>query len=886
MITDYQWFNDLGYASVFTQKMTSQLKIAVPVFILFFLISYYYLRSLKKNYYDKIQSYHISVSEGLLNKIIVLPSILMGLIASSLISSRWLDILVYQNANSFDIVDPIFNKDISFYLFKLPLLKEMMAIFMVLLFLMVILTVVFYFLIITFRRPTLYEVDGKFKWRNNLLRDLLQVALKQLVIVSAVFFIILAIDFYLGAYDIMFAQGAERGVIFGPGYTEVLVNLKLYRVQLVISLLTALGILWAYRKKQLKLAIIGPLSLILITIIGNIVAGAVDNFVVTPNQRAKQLPFIENNIAYTRMAYDLDKIQVQEFQVKDGLTIQDIQNNKETINNIRLNDYRPTIESFNQLQAIRFYYQFLDVDIDRYLINDSYTQVFLGPRELNIELFDDNARNWINQHLKYTHGYGVALSPVNAVTSQGQPQLSIRNIPPVSDIDIQIERPEIYFGELTNHYIVVNTQEKEFDYPVGNDNAETMYEGSAGIPLNFLNRLLYSYREGTMKLLLSGSITSESRIITHRNIHERANLIAPFIQYDEDPYIVINEGRLYWIIDGYTASNRFPNATPFGEDGVNYMRNSVKVVIDAYHGDVKYYIADETDPIIKTYEKIFPELFQPLDHMDEGLRAHIRYPQDLFDLQSQVYGIYHMTNPNVFYNQEDVWHLAYEKYYELEQPAESQYMVMKLPNEEREEFVLTVNYTPRNLSNLTAILAARNDGAHYGEIIAYQLPKDRNISGPMQIEGKIDSEPNIASSLSLWGEGGSEVIRGNMLVIPIEESLLYVEPLYIQSTNQISIPSVKQVFVAYEDQVVMADTLELALQKIFGEAAPPDQEDQSKIPGIDFEEDIETIKILIEKANEAYDKAQEALQRGDWTTYGSHLSELEDILKKLKQESY
>lgn len=799
--------------------------------------------------------------------------------------SLWFDFLVYQNAHHFGKVDPLFKKDISFYLFKLPLLQEIMSATLVILFLMVFLTVIFFFIILAFRRPTLYETEGKFKWKKNLLSDLFQVAFKQLAIISAIFFVVLAISFYLGAYDLLYIGEADRGVLFGPGYTDVFVYLKLYRVQLVIALLSSIGIVWSYKKKRIKLAIIGPVSLVLVSVIGSFIGSSVDNFVVTPNQRMKQLPYIENNITYTRMAYDLDKIQVKEFDVKDNLTIEDIQRNEETIENIRLNDYRPTIESYNQLQAIRFYYQFLDVDIDRYLINGRYTQVFLAPRELNIGLFDDNARNWINQHLKYTHGYGAALSPVNAVTRQGQPQLAIKNIPPVSDIDLEIERPEIYFGELTNHYIVVNTNEKEFDYPVGNDNAETIYEGNAGISLNFFNRLLYSYREKTMKLLLSRSINSESRIVQHRNILDRVNRIAPFIQYDEDPYIVINDGRLYWIIDGYTVSDRFPNATPFRADGVNYIRNAVKVVVDAYHGDVSYYITDEEDPIIKTYEKIYPELFKSLSAMDEGLRNHLRYPQDLFDLQSQAFGVYHMTNPNVFYNQEDVWHLAQEKYYDQEQQAESQYMIMKLPQEEKEEFVLTANYTPRNLSNLTAILAARNDGEQYGQMIAYQLPKDRNVSGPMQIESKIDSEPSISSSLSLWGEGGSEIVRGNLLVIPIEESLLYVEPLYIQSANEISIPAVKQVFVSYQDQVVMADTLELALEKIFGETSPHDQEESTSSVPDSSTADATVTKELIKKANEAFSRAQEASQRGDWTQYGNYLKELEALLKTLQQET-
>lgn len=890
LVTDYQWFQDLGYQSVFTKQLVTQLQIGVPIFLVSTVLFYFYLMTLKKSYYNKIQSYHMGLSEGALNKIIVLPAFFLGYVVSSATAGRlWFELLLYQNAQSFNAVDPLFKKDISFYIFKLPLLKQLMTTIMGLLFLIVLTTIIFYVIMLTLRRPTLYEVEGKFTWRNHVVSDLSKMAIKQLVVVSMVFFVILALDYYLGAFNILYSSGTNRGVVFGPSYTDVFVTLKLYRVQLGASLFAAGIVFWAYQRKKIKLAVMGPIAIILVSILGNIVASSVENFIVAPNQRIKQLPYIENNITYTRKAYGIDKINVKDFDVKDNLTLDDIQRNEETISNIRLNDYRPTIESYNQLQAIRFYYQFKDVDIDRYMINGKYTQVFLAPREINIALLDQNARNWINQHLKYTHGYGIALSPVNAITSQGQPKLSIRNIPPVSDIDIQIERPEIYFGELTNQYILVNTLEKEFDYPVGNDNAETIYEGNAGIPLTFLNRLLFSYRKGTMKFLLSGSITSESRIVMHRNILDRVNKIAPFIQYDEDPYIVINDGRLFWIIDGYTTSNLYPNATPFRRDGVNYIRNSVKVVIDAYHGDVNYYIADEEDPIIKTYELIYPELFNPLSQLPEGLKQHLRYPQDLFDLQAQAYAVYHMTNPNVFYNQEDVWFLANEKYYNNEQQAESQYMIMKLPQEEKEEFVLTVNYTPRNLSNMTAILAARNDGEHYGELITYQLPKERNIYGPMQIEARIDAEPTISSSLSLWGQEGSKVIRGNLLVIPIEESLLYVEPLYIQASNQNSIPEVKQVIVAYQDRIVMEDTLQLALEKLFGKVSPTEPQRPTPTDPTDpMEEgdvDILSLKELIEKANTVYENSQRALQRGDWAEYGKQLNELEALLKRLQEES-
>ncbi|WP_026478072.1 UPF0182 family membrane protein [Alkaliphilus transvaalensis] len=888
-IVDYQWFSELGYEDVFLKKLVTQAQIGIPLFVIGSLLLYGYFQSLKKSYYNKVESYHMGISEKSLNKIILLPALTLGFIVAITTASRlWFDILIFRNGEAFNVVDPIFNKDISFYLFNLPLFREILALIMGLLFLVIITTFIFYILMFTLRRPTLYEVEGRFVFKNELINNVIKMALKQLTMVGAVFFLVLAVNYYLSAYNILYYRGADRGVLFGASYTDIAVSLKVLRIQLIISILAIGSIIYAYNRKKVKVAVLAPVLLIAISIIGNLVGASVENFIVVPNQRARQLPYIENNITYTRMAYGLDTVTTKELNVSGSLTIEDINENREVINNIRINDYRPTLQAYNQTQATRFYYLFNDVDIDRYYINGEYTQVFLAARELDIEQLDSNAKNWINQHLKYTHGYGLTLSPVNKVTRDGQPHLAIRDIPPVSNIDIEITRPEIYFGELTNQYIIVNTKEMEFDYPLDVDNAETMYEGTAGISLGGLNRLLHSYKQGTTKLFLSGSVTSESRIILHRNILERVEKIAPFIEYDEDPYIVINDGKLFWIIDGYTTSNSYPYATPFRRDGVNYIRNSVKIVIDAYNGEVDYYVSDDTDPVINTYNKIFPQLFKSLEEMPEGLIKHLRYPQDLFDLQSEVFAIYHMTNPNVFYNQEDVWYLAEEKYHNRQQQVESQYMMMKLPGEEEVEYVLSVPYTPRNLPNMTALFMARNDGEHYGELVVYRLPKGQNIAGPAQIEARIDSDTTISQNLSLWGEGGSEVIRGNLLVIPVENSLLYVEPLYIAASTGNTIPEVKKVIVAYKDQIVMEDTLDLALVRIFGEGKSIGEE---QIPELDENEDediieiIQPLKELIQQTTDTYSKAKEASQRGDWAGYGRYLEELERLLNRLNNES-
>ncbi|MDR5659102.1 UPF0182 family protein [Serpentinicella sp. ANB-PHB4] len=882
-ITDFQWFQEVGYEQVFLLELKTQLKIGIPLFIVSMIFYYIYLYFLKKNYYKRVQAYHTDMSEKTVNKLIAIPAVLLAALTSRTIAgSLWFDILTYINAKSFDIADPIFNKDISFYMFELPLFEKLINVMTGIIFAVVFVTILFYIALFIIRRPTLYEAKTEsLDYNQPFVKDFLQVSFKQITILAALFFVIIAVRNYFAAYSILYST---RGAVFGASYTDVSVSLYVYRIKMIVSLLAVVMVGVAYIKRNLKMAIAAPVALVIITVMGGITAGLVQNFVVDPNVIQRETPYIENHIKFTQQAYGLDDIKVRDFDVLDNLTLDDLENNQETIRNIRINDYRPTLESYNQLNAIRLYYRFLDVDIDRYMVNGEYKQVFLAPRELDITRLSENASTWMNHHLKYTHGYGVVMSPVNQVTAQGQPEMIIRNIPPISTTDIEVTRPEIYFGELTDHYIIVNTEEKEFDYPMGENNAETLYEGEAGISLRGINRVLYALRERQPRILLSGSITSDSRIVMNRNAHERVNKIAPFIEYDEDPYIVINEGRLYWIIDGYTVAGRYPYAQPYLKGDRNYIRNSVKVVIDAYNGDVNYYISDETDPVILTYNEIFPGLFQHIDEMKEGLRSHIRYPQDLFDIQSEVYELYHMNNPVVFYTQEDLWRIPQEKYFGNQQPVESQYMIFKLPEKEEEEFILSVPYTPNRLNNMTALLVARNDGDQYGELILYRLPKDRNIYGPMQIESRIDQDPEISSQLTLWGEGGSTVIRGNLLVIPIEDSILYVEPLYIKAANTESPPEMRRVIVAYQDEIVMEESLDKALEQIFGGTG------RKEGPREDIEIIIDDgllgdINDLVQKANDAFDNANKAVRDGDWAAYGRYINELEDILSQLQKES-
>jgi uncharacterized membrane protein (UPF0182 family) len=881
-VTDYQWFKEVGYDQVFLTKLMTQFKIGIPIFIVLTLLIHFYLLSIKKNYNKKIDTTNNRISEKGINRIALGISAIVSFLATmSVTSNLWFEILRFFNATDFNISDPIFKNDVAFYMFKLPLLEQIYYLFMSFIVFLVIVTVIFYMILMSVKRPTLFDanhdpednvrrIHPNMNMNNG--KQLLNIALGQLTVLGVIFFVILGLGYILKTYDLLYSP---RGVAYGASFTDIHVTLWVYRIKIVLSIISAIVLMIGAKRKQLRLVLAGPVMMIVLSIVGNAAALGVQNFIVAPDEISKERIYLEHNINYTKMAYGLDEIEEKDFPATKDLTREDLEKNIETVKNIRINDYRPTKQFYNQSQGIRLYYQFHDVDIDRYTIGGQLTQVFLSGREINEEKINEQ---WINQHLKYTHGYGAALSPVNAITSQGQPDLLIKNIPPKSDIkDMKIKYPQIYFGELTNNYVITNTKEKEFDYPSGGQNEETIYEGSAGIHLGGMNKLLYAIKEKSSKILISGNITEKSKILIYRNIKERAKKIAPFIYYDEDPYLVINEGKLYWMLDGYTVSENFPYAKPFGEGRANYIRNSVKVVVDAYNGEITYYVSDEKDPVIKTMAKIFPQLFTSMDKMPEGIKEHIRYPQTLFDIQANVYKVYHMTDTDVFYQQEDLWDIAHEIYEQEKQVMESNYFIMKLPEAEKEEFLLSIPYTPKNKPNMTALFMARNDGENYGKLIIYKMPKQKNVYGPMQVESKIDQDTTISKEFSLWGQKGSTYIRGNLLTIPIENSLLYVETIYLKADNENSLPEVKRVVVAYGDRIAYEETLEKALDKLFGSAKKP----EVTIPE-QATEDL-NIKQMIQQANRVFMKAQEAQKDGDWASYGKYLEELKGLLERLNK---
>lgn len=888
-VTDYQWFNELGFSKTFFTKLENQFLIGIPTFFAVFILIMIYILSVKKNYYKLGNIIVDKKEEKKFNRVLSLVAAVISVFMASVVSNRlWLEILQYKNATDFNVNDPIFNKEISFYVFKLPLLGEIISLLNLLLFALIVITVGFYLVMLMFKRPDTEEFnifDGNDLINaKNLYKDITKkifnVALIQISVIGLIMFILLGANYILKSYYLLYSP---RGIVFGAGYTDIKVTLWVYRIMAALAIVSAFGFLFGALKRKLKIALAGPILLLIVSLIGTVASVGIQKYIVEPDEISKEEQYLKNNIEFTQKAYGVHNVEERIFPVSQNLTKEDILENEETIKNIRINDYLPVNQVYNQLQGIRPYYRFTDVDIDRYYIDGKYTQVFLSARELDQQRLSGQAQTWINKRLKYTHGYGVTASQVNETTPEGQPKLLIKNIPPITETDLKIDRPEIYFGEITNEYIIVNTDEKEFDYPMGDDNQETFYEGTAGIELKGLNKLLYAVKQSDFKLLISRNINSDSRIIMYRNINERVRKIAPFLHYDEDAYIVINQedGKLYWILDAYSTTDRYPYSQPINGSGTNYVRNSVKVVIDAYNGDVKFYVVDENDPIVTTYGKIFKDLFTTIDKMPKGIREHIRYSQDMFDIQAEIYRTYHIDNPRVLYNREDIWDIAKEKYMTEILEVESNYLMFKLPGEEKAEFLITVPYTPANRSNMISLLVGRNDGDNYGQLIIYKFPKSETIDGPMLIESRIDQDSEISPQLTLWSQKGSNVLRGNLLIIPIEDSLLYVEPVYLQADNENSLPEMKRVIVAYKNKIVMEETLDLALTKVFGQLTV---KDDNKKPDIIIDIDIENkdVEELVKKANELFTNAKEASQGGDWAKYGDYIKQLEEVLVRLE----
>ena len=918
-ITDFLWFKELGYVSVFFKQLVTQLEIGIPTFVVVTLLTFIYLKILKRGYYKKVES-NIAGEVRPLNAITWgLSLILGGIVTYMAVTGLWFNALRFSNSADFGIKDPLFNLDVSFYTFKLEFITQINNMMIGVLVALMIITVIYYVILISTRLPKVFEVppqDGDFGGEQNTggqsnfnnstfgqmfgqfgkafgmnpgparrksqldnenIKELLSIATVQLIAVGVMFFVMLAINFYLRQYSLLYGATGTSGVVYGAGYTDVNITLWMYRILIGLALLGAAGFAAGVSTKRFKWIFAVPVVMIFVGLAGAGAALTVQNFVVSPDEINKESKYLENNIKFTQSAYALDQVDTRSFTADNALTSNDIKNNDATISNIRINDYLPAEKFYNQTQSIRQYYSFNDVDVDRYMVNGEYTQTFLSAREIDETKI---SQTWLNTHLKYTHGYGITLSRVDKVTASGQPDMLIKDIPPVSSVkEIKITRPELYFGELTNNYIVTNTQESEFDYPNGDANNYVTYEGSAGIKLNLFSKALFAIREKSLKLLVSSNINSQSKILINRNIKARVQKIMPYLSYDNDPYVVTVDGKLYWFIDAYTSSDKYPYSEPYSPGSkVNYVRNSIKVVIDAYNGNVDYYIVDPTDPIAQTFKNIYPKLFKDFSEMPKGLQSHIRYPNTMFQIQAEIFQRYHMSDVKVFYQNEDQWQIANEIYGTKEQAMSPNYYILSLPGEAKEEFVNSIAYTPKDKRNMTGLLMARNDGNNYGKLVLFQLPKSKLVYGPMQIEAQIDQTPEISKEFSLWNSSGSSYSRGNLFIIPIENSLIYVEPVYLEATNS-SIPEVKRVIVAYGDKIAYQPTLAAALDSLFGSGTGnPNPGNGNGGTGGQL-----TQTELIAKTAEAFDNAQKAAQSGDWAGYGQYMDQLQSYLAQLKK---
>ncbi|MEN9870667.1 MAG: hypothetical protein RLZZ171_1655 [Cyanobacteriota bacterium] len=765
-----------------------------------------------------------------LKAIAILLSIVFGLIAAA----NWSVFLRFFNPSQFNLNDPQFGHDIGFYIFRFPVWHLIESWLLAL-------------SCCTLLSCTLYYLLSGNSLSQGRFPGFTKIQLRHISFLGAAVMFALACQHWLNRFDLLYSL---RGVVYGASYTNIRVQLPLEVWLTLVSIVSAIWLLYkgftGYRNLQLQkrkikkiILLIFPFTLYLsVLVISNIASTTVQYLIVQPNELAKERPYIERSIAFTRQAFNLNNIETKTFNPQGELTAADIQSNNLTIKNIRLWDTRPILQTNRQLQQIRPYYQFYDADIDRYLLSKSNLdpaykqQVIIAARELDYAQVQDIAKTWVNEHLIYTHGYGFTLSPVNQVAEGGLPYYYVKDLGTgnqetgsltISDEiirnSIPIGKPRIYFGELTNPYIMTSTKVRELDFPSGEENVYTTYDGTGGIKIgNYWRRVLFAQYLKDWQMLFAQDFTQDTKLLFRRNIKPRIKEIAPFLSYDQDPYLVSaktneRQDHLYWIIDAYTISDRYPYSDP-GKNKFNYLRNSVKVVVDAYDGQVDFYIADETDPIIRTWDKIFPQLFKPLSAMPVDLHRHIRYPEDLFSIQSERLLTYHMQDPQVFYNREDQWQIPQEIYGDQSQAVEPYYLIMKLPTASQEEFILLHPYSPMNRPNLIAWFAARSDGADYGKLLLYKFPKQKLIYGTNQIEALINQDPVISQQISLWNREGSRAIQGNLLIIPIEQSLLYVEPLYIEAKEN-SLPTLARVIVIYENQIVMAETLDEGIKAIF-----------------------------------------------------------------------
>ncbi|MFZ2812536.1 MAG: UPF0182 family protein, partial [Thermovirgaceae bacterium] len=712
------------------------------------------------------------------------------------VRSGWMTVLQYLNRTPFGKNDPIFGRDVAFYVFDIPFLSLLQGWLLSTL----VTTLIGVALI------TVLAVLPRMRDENRFY--LPPFARGHLSVLGALVVVLWGAGLWLERFHILLSP---EGVVFGAGYTDVHVKLLALNIMVGLSLVVAALLVANIFRRTWRPAMAGAVLLVGASLLlRGLLPGIVQKYVVEPNEFAKEKSFIEFNIRGTLEAYGLDDQEIIDFLPEDAVSAEDIRNEPDTIRNIRLWDYRPILRAFKQLQEIRTYYDFPDVDVARYTFNGSYRQVMLAARELDHGQLQN--QTWVNQHLEFTHGYGLVMNFVNEVDTAGKPTLIVKDLPPQATVPLEVDRPQIYFGERRIPYSLVRTNIMEFDYPMGDSNVRTTYEGTGGVPIGgVFNRIMFALRFRDSQILFTNAITAESRILMYRSLNERLQKVAPFLLYDSDPYLAVVDGKLVWIVDAYTATDRYPYSNPVSLSGtrqkINYVRNSVKAVIDAYDGSIVLYVYDPDDPIIRTWQGIFPALFTPADEAPAQLSTQIRYPMGLFLIQSEIYRTYHMSDPNTYYNKEDVWRLSTQA---STGDINAYYLIMRLVGEEKAEFALIAPFMPVGRDNMIAWMAGRSDPPNYGQLLVYQFPKQKLIFGPSQVAALIDQDPEIAAQLSLWTQRGSDVIRGDIMVIPLGDSLLYVQPLYLRAENS-DLPELKRVIVSSGGKVAWGGTVDEAI---------------------------------------------------------------------------
>jgi uncharacterized protein len=881
LLVDLLWFSALGYRRIFTITLLAEVAIFICVWLVTFAaIAISGLTALSLSHdrerlrvvrrSDQVTEVNLpelirALGDRVPWKLIVVAlAAVLAIFAAQGEAASWDVYLKAFHGVPFGVKEPAFGRDVGFYIFELPFWQELRDLFLMILVLTAAVT------------AGVYWARGEIDFRESP-PHISSACAAHGSILFGLFFLQRAMSYWLARFELTLHT---NGVVFGLRYVDQLLWKPGLWLLVALSIVAAAISAANVRERGLRLPVAAAIVVFAPSIIMSLLQPAIEQLWVKPDELRVEEPYLRRNIAFTRRAYRIDGVDVKPFTGVGRLAPVTLAQDSATIHNIRLWDPRPLIATYQQLQEIRLYYTFQDVDIDRYWINNNETEVMLAARELNVDLLPQNAQTWVNRHLKFTHGYGLVMNPVNAKDQEGLPVLYIKNIPPQSNVGIDVNKPAIYYGTLPDNYVIVKAQTPEFDYPRGNDNVFDFYKGEAGVPVSGLwRRLLFAYFYRDINLLVTENIVPGSRILLRRNITDRVAQMAPFLSQDHDPYLVVHNGGLYWIMDTYTVSDHYPYSQR-NSLGINYIRNSVKVVVNAYSGETNFYVSDPEDPVIRTWERIYPGVFKPLSEMPADLRLHIRYPEDFFLIQAETYATYHMTDPAVFYNREDLWAFPKENYADQTMLMQPYYVIMRLPGEQQAEYILMLPMVPQGRDNMISWLAARCDGADYGHLFEFAFSKDKLFYGPYQIQARINQNPDISQQYSLWNQMGSKVILGNLLVIPVEDSLLYVEPLYIRARDG-QLPELKRVLASYSDRTVMGDNLDLTLaallkgeqgvsQPTVAKIAPTNQQ----LAAAQTAETAGKTPAVLSSASGHYSRALEALRAGDWTRFGAEMQQL------------